>query len=437
MPATVSYDSPNDRSILTPTAPLTGATTYTGHVSAARDMAGNQMAGTTTWSFTTADVTPPTVSATSPASGATNVAVATTVTATYSEPVQPATVAFTLTDPASNVVPATVTYNVANQRSVLTPTAPLAGSTVYTATVSGTQDVAGNPMAAPVTWSFTTVDSTPPVISSISAVPATTTATILWTTDEAATTRVNYGTSPSNLNLSATNGAPVTAHTINLTGLGAHTTYFYRVTSVDASTNSATSPASPAAPATFVTNFATVSDTTSANFSAGTPGTNTYVAQTADGEVTLAPAAGSEFTGTSLPASFGSSVLAAGGEVTVSGGSLRVDGAWARTTGTFAPGRTLEFIRDVHVDGQPERRLGEHPQRGAVGDVQHPRGGALRVSTRNGTTPDRALPRDHLPRRAPHLPHHLDFRVGRVLGRRSRRGDAEHLDPHQHARRGA
>ena len=99
VPATVSYDSPNDRSILTPTAPLTGATTYTGHVSAARDMAGNQMAGTTTWSFTTADVTPPTVSSTTPISGATNVAVATTVTATYSEPVQPATVAFTLTDP--------------------------------------------------------------------------------------------------------------------------------------------------------------------------------------------------------------------------------------------------------------------------------------------------------------------------------------------------
>ena len=132
------------------------------------------MAGTTTWTFTTADITPPTVASTSPTSGATNVAVGATVTATYSEPVQPATVTFTLTDPASTVVPATVTYNVANQRSVLTPNAPLAGSTVYTATVSGSQDDAGNPMTAPVTWSFTTADSTPPVISSVSAVPATT-----------------------------------------------------------------------------------------------------------------------------------------------------------------------------------------------------------------------------------------------------------------------
>jgi hypothetical protein len=242
-------------------------------------------------------------------------------------------------------------------------------------------------MTTPVTWSFTTVDSTPPVISSISAVPTTTSATILWTTDEAATTRVNYGTSPSNLNLSATNATPVTAHTINLTGLGAHTTYFYRVTSVDASTNSATAPASPAAPATFVTNFATIGDTTSANFSAGTPGTTTYVAQAADGEVTLAPAAGSDFTGTSLPTSFGTSVLAAGGEVTVSGGSLRVDGAWARTTGTFAPGRTLEFVATFTSAANQSVGLGNTLNEAPWAMFSTRTGGALRVSTRSGTTP--------------------------------------------------
>ena len=124
VPATVSYDSANDRSILTPTAPLNGAVTYTAHVSGAKDTAGNQMAGTTTWSFTTSDTTPPTVSSTTPAAGATNVAANATVAANYSEAVQPATVSFALTDPAGNVVPATVTYDVANQRSVLTPSAP-------------------------------------------------------------------------------------------------------------------------------------------------------------------------------------------------------------------------------------------------------------------------------------------------------------------------
>jgi methionine-rich copper-binding protein CopC len=387
VPATVSYDSPDDRSILTPTAPLSGGVTYTAHVSGAKDTAGNQMSGTTTWSFTTADTTPPTVSSTAPAAGATNVAVNATVTANYSEAVQPATVAFTLTDPASNNVPATGTYDVANQRSVLTPTAPLAGSTVYTATVSGAQDAAGNAMTAPTTWSFTTVDNTPPVISSINAVPGSTTATITWVTNEAATTRVDYGTSPSSLTLQVTSATPVTLHAINLTGLGAHTTYYYRVTSLDAATNSATAPASPAAPATFTTNFATIADTTSANFSAGTPGSATYVAQTADGEVILAPAGGSEFGGTSLPSTWASSVLAAGGSATVTGGSLVVDGAWARTNATFTPGRSLEFVATFTTTANQSVGIGNTLNESPWAMFSTRAGGALRISTRNGTTP--------------------------------------------------
>ena len=183
------------------------------------------------------------------------------------------------------------------------------------------------------------------------------------------------------------NAAPVTLHSINLTGLGAHTTYFYRVTSVDAATNSATAPAAPAAPATFTTNFATITDTTTANFGAGSPGTTTYVAATADGEVTLAPAAGSDFNGGSLPAGSASSVLAAGGEVTVSGGSLRVDGAWARTTGTFAPGRTLEFIATFTSTANQSVGLGNTLNESPWAMFSTRAGGALRVSTRSGTTP--------------------------------------------------
>ena len=183
------------------------------------------------------------------------------------------------------------------------------------------------------------------------------------------------------------NAAPVTLHSINLTGLGAHTTYFYRVTSVDAATNSATAPAAPAAPATFTTNFATITDTTTANFGAGSPGTTTYVAATADGEVTLAPAAGSDFNGGSLPAGFASSILAAGGEVTVSGGSLRVDGAWARTTGTFAPGRTLEFIATFTSTANQSVGLGNTLNESPWAMFSTRAGGALRVSTRSGTTP--------------------------------------------------
>jgi hypothetical protein len=93
----------------------------------------------------------------------------------------------------------------------------------------------------------------PPVISSISASPGTTSATIKWTTDTASTSRVDYGTSAGLLNLNTSNPALVTAHTITLNGLMGGTTYFYRVTSTDASANSSTAPPAPNAPATVTT----------------------------------------------------------------------------------------------------------------------------------------------------------------------------------------
>ena len=56
--------------------------------------------------------------------------------------------------------PATVSYNAATRTATLDPTGPLADSATYTATVkggaAGVKDVAGNPLAADFTWSFTT-----------------------------------------------------------------------------------------------------------------------------------------------------------------------------------------------------------------------------------------------------------------------------------------
>ena len=119
------------------------------------------------------------MTARSPAVGATGVAVATTVTATFSEAIDPATIGtatFELRDPASALVTATVTYNPATLTATLTPGSALAQGTTYTATVRGgaadprVKDVAGNPLADPVTWSFTTIDSTAPTVTAI--VPA-------------------------------------------------------------------------------------------------------------------------------------------------------------------------------------------------------------------------------------------------------------------------
>jgi len=112
-----------------------------------------------------ADTTAPTVQSTEPANGATGVAVHTTVAATFSEAMDPATVGtdtFELRDGANALVPATVTYDAASRTATLTPDAPLAAETTYTATVRGgaadprAKDVAGNPLASSVSWSFTT-----------------------------------------------------------------------------------------------------------------------------------------------------------------------------------------------------------------------------------------------------------------------------------------
>jgi hypothetical protein len=84
------------------------------------------------------------------------VATSTTVTATFNESVQAASISFVLKDPGNNSVPATVSYNDTTHTATLTPSAALAGTTTYTATVSGATDSNGNVMAAPVSWSFTT-----------------------------------------------------------------------------------------------------------------------------------------------------------------------------------------------------------------------------------------------------------------------------------------
>lgn len=89
-------------------------------------------------------------------------------------------------------------------------------------------------------------EMTPPAISSITFSAASTTANIVWTTDEAATGEVYYGT-VTPLDLTATSTVTVststlsTSHSFNLSGLTASTTYYYVVQSTDGSGNTATS----------------------------------------------------------------------------------------------------------------------------------------------------------------------------------------------------
>jgi hypothetical protein len=88
--------------------------------------------------------------------------------------------------------------------------------------------------------SLVTPDTTPPVISNVLGVPSDTGATITWDTDEAATSRVDYGTTTAYGGF-VESATLVTSHTGALGGLMPGTEYHYKVTSADGSGNSASS----------------------------------------------------------------------------------------------------------------------------------------------------------------------------------------------------
>ncbi|WP_406203916.1 Ig-like domain-containing protein [Kitasatospora sp. NBC_01560] len=110
------------------------------------------------------DTTPPAVIGTSPAAGATGVAAGSAVRFSFGEPLDQASVTAataTLRTAGGAAVAGTVAYDGAANGVVLTPTAPLALSTGYTATVQGVRDTSGNVQAGPVTVSFTTGGAPP------------------------------------------------------------------------------------------------------------------------------------------------------------------------------------------------------------------------------------------------------------------------------------
>src|ERR1041385_8135799 len=156
-----------------PASALAPSTTYTATITTGMsDLAGNALANSFVWSFTTGatlDTTAPTVSFTVPANAATGVAISQKIAATFSEAMDPlttTTVTFTLKQGTTPVV-GTVIY--AGVTATFNPLNALAPSTTYTATITtGTRDLAGNALANSFVWSFTTgatPDTTAPIVS--------------------------------------------------------------------------------------------------------------------------------------------------------------------------------------------------------------------------------------------------------------------------------
>jgi hypothetical protein len=158
-----------------------------------------------------ADCIAATVSFTVPANAGTGVAVNQAITATFSEPMNPATITrstFTLKK-GTRPVSGSVTY--AGTTATFTPTSPLEPDTTYTAMITTrAKDVSGNGLASNSVWNFTTgpaQDTVAPTVSS--TVPAASATDVAVSQTIAAT--FNEAMHPST----------VTASTFTLAGPGA------------------------------------------------------------------------------------------------------------------------------------------------------------------------------------------------------------------------
>ena len=107
---------------------------------------------------------------------------------------------------------------------------------------------------------------------------------------------------------------------------------------------------------TFTTSTGGATDTTVADFGAGTTGANTYVSETGNGEVILAPTVGAEFSGTGLPSDWSSTLWAGGsGGSTIADGTVTLDQALLATDLFYTPGRSLEFAANF---SDPNQHIG-------------------------------------------------------------------------------
>ena len=134
-------------------------------------------ARTVSGSFVTAgilqpvDTTPPVVSGTTPANGATQFAMSGRPIVVFSETMLSGTLSGQIkirVSGAGSDVPATLSVPVDRRNITIIPNAFLSGVTVYNGFVNtGVTDFAGNALAASYTWSFSTFDPPAPLVSGV------------------------------------------------------------------------------------------------------------------------------------------------------------------------------------------------------------------------------------------------------------------------------
>jgi len=164
---TVSFDSGTDTATFTPDVPLDYGLAYTATVTTgAEDAGGLAMLADYTWTFSTGD-TPPEVIFTDPEDGETGVSLDVTPVATFSEPMDIATIdetSFLLYQGTTQVLGGVV-LDTTTDTAMFTPDVALVPGLIYTATITtAAQDLSGVPMASDYQWSFSPSAVAPEVI---------------------------------------------------------------------------------------------------------------------------------------------------------------------------------------------------------------------------------------------------------------------------------
>ncbi len=303
----------------TTSALMTSGLVYTATISTgAKDIAGNALAASTVWTFTTVappDTTAPVVNAIDPLNTATGVALNKVISVTFSEAMNASTInatTFTLKQ-GTTVIPGTVAYS--GTTATFTPTTALAAG-AYTATITtGAKDLAGNALAANVVSSFTTVgaaDTIPPVanatdpLSSVIGVSTSKVVSITFSeamdplTINATTFTLTQGTTPVAGTVTYT-GNTATFTPSNLLGTGLSYTATITTGAKDLAGNAIAS--------NIVWNFTTSTVATLAPVNLGAAGDYVILAKTTvtttgttavTGDLGLSPAATSFYTGFAL-----------------------------------------------------------------------------------------------------------------------------------------
>jgi hypothetical protein len=142
-----------------PSSNLLPGLVYTATITTGvQNLAGVPMANDYVWTFTTLGATAPMVISTDPTHLASNVPRNQVISATFSEPMNAATLnsSTMVLMNGANVVPGTVNY--AGNTATFTPTALLLSSTTYTVTITtGATSMNGINMANNYVWTFTTI----------------------------------------------------------------------------------------------------------------------------------------------------------------------------------------------------------------------------------------------------------------------------------------